>query len=82
MLWSAACGGDPEIVSMALARIDWQQDDRRWYRIAEQPLRLWNHMPGFWANDEFDRATYLTCFELVLARCDPNIRGRFGNIFI
>ena len=78
MLWSAACGGDPEIVSMALARTDWEQDDRRWYRILEQPLRLWNHMPSFWENDEFDRATYLTCFELVLARCDPNIGGRFG----
>ncbi len=78
MLWSAACGGDPEIVSMALARTDWEGDDRRWYRILEQPLRLWNHMPSFWANNEFDRGTYLTCFERVLACCDPNVRGRFG----
>ncbi len=78
MLWGAACGGDPEIVRESLARTDWPPEDGRWYRILEQPLRIWNHLPSFWANDEFDRTTYLTCFELVVARCDPNVRGRFG----
>ena len=32
------------------------------------------------ANPEFDRGTYLTCFRLVLERCDPNVRHeRFGQ---
>ena len=82
LLWSGACGGDPGIVSMALARTDWPADDGRWYRMLEQPLRLWNHMPSFWANEAFDRSTYLTCFELVLRRSDPNVVGRFGMVIL
>ncbi len=78
LLWSAACGGDPEIVRLALERVDWPRDDPRWYRILEQPLRFWNHGPGHWANPTWDRSTYLTCFRLVLERCDASIRGRFG----
>lgn len=61
---------------MALERVDWPRDDPRWFSILEQPLRIWNHGSRFWANDEWDRSTYLTCFRLVLARCDPNLRGR------
>lgn len=76
LLWAAACGGDPEIVRIALERVDWPRDDPRWFGILEQPLRIWNHGSGHWANHEWDRSTYLTCFRLVLGRCDPNIRGR------
>jgi ankyrin repeat protein len=61
---------------MALERVDWPRDDRRWFNILEQPLRIWNHGSGHWANPEWDRGTYLECFRLVLDRCDPNIRGR------
>jgi ankyrin repeat protein len=81
LLGSGATGGDPEIVRMALARIDWSGDDPRWYWKLQDPLCFWNHMPGIeTANPEFDRGTYLTCFRLVLERCDPNVRPeRFGQ---
>jgi len=78
MLWGAACGGDPEIVRMALERVDWPRGDPRWYRMLEQPVRIWNHGPWPWAHDDWDRGTYVTCFRLVLERCDANVRGRFG----
>jgi hypothetical protein len=73
LLWGAACGGDPEIVRMALEQIEWPRDDARWFGILEQPLRIWSHgsIGAAW-----DRGTYLTCFRLVLERCDPNLRGR------
>jgi len=76
LLWAGACGGDPEIVRMALERVDWPRDDLRWFTILEQPLRIWNHGSGHWANPEWDRGTYLDCFGLVLKHCDANIRGR------
>jgi len=76
LLWAGACGGDPEIVRMALELVDWPRDDPRWFEILEQPLRVWNHAGGHWANHELDRGTYLTCFRLTLERCDPNILGR------
>ncbi len=44
LLDSAASGGDPEIVRMALERIDWPPDDPRWYRILWSPLVFWNHI--------------------------------------
>jgi ankyrin repeat protein len=74
LLWGAACGGDPEIVRMALERVDWPPDDPRWYTILEQPLRFWS----YGVTKPLDRQTYLACFSLVLERCSPNISGRFG----
>lgn len=75
-----AGGGDPEIVRMILDRIDWPQDDQRWFRIAIQPLYFWHHIPWLYAgNKEFDRGTYLTCFKLILKRCEPNVIGSFGR---
>ena len=76
LLWAGACGGDPEIVREALKRVDWARDDRRWFDILEQPLRIWNHGSGHWTNAEWDRGTYVECFRQVLQRCDANIRGR------
>jgi len=73
LLWGAACGGDPEIVRMALERVEWPRDDPRWFTTLEQPLRIWTHGSG---GAGWDRGTYLTCFRLVLERCDPNLRGR------
>jgi ankyrin repeat protein len=73
LLWGAACGGDPEIVQMAIARVEWPRDDRRWFTVLEQPLRTWTHGPS---GDDLPRDTYLTCFRLVLERCDPDVRGR------
>jgi len=81
LLGTGATGGDPEIVRVALTRIDWPRDDPRWYWKLQDPLCFWNHMPGIpTANPGFDRGTYLTCFRLVLERCDPNVRPeRFGQ---
>ena len=73
LLWGAACGGDPEILRMALERVDWTRDDPRWFGMLEQTLRKWSHGS---ATQGWDESTYLTCFRLLLERCDPNLRGR------
>ncbi|SPE27892.1 hypothetical protein SBA3_140005 [Candidatus Sulfopaludibacter sp. SbA3] len=74
LLDSGASGGDPEIVRMALERIDWPRDDSRWSGMLRDTLCFWNHMPGIpTANPDFDRGTYFTCFRLILDRCDPNL---------
>jgi hypothetical protein len=81
LLGSGATGGDPEIVRMALERIDWPLDDERWYWRLQYPLCFWNHMPGIpTGNPDLDRRAYLECFRLVLDRCGPNVRPkRFGQ---
>ncbi|HWF48059.1 MAG TPA: ankyrin repeat domain-containing protein [Bryobacteraceae bacterium] len=80
ILRHGASGCDPEIVSMALERIDWPAHDERWFGILTQPLYFWHHIPWLYAgNKDFDRATYLTCFRLILNRCDPNIIGPFAR---
>jgi hypothetical protein len=78
LLWGAACGGDPEIVRMALEHVDWPRDDIRWFHMLEQPLRIWNHGSPI-DHPDWDRGTYLMCFRMVLERCDPNIRGRMQD---
>lgn len=76
----AASGSDPEIVRMVLERINWPRDDPRWFRIVMEPLYFWHHIPWLYAgNKEFDRGTYLTCFQLILRRCEPNVTGSFGR---
>ena len=80
ILHSGASGGDPEIVGMALERIDWPRHDPRWFRILTQPLYFWHHIPWLYAgNKDFDRGTYLTCFRRILQRCEPNIIGSFAR---
>ena len=79
LLDAAACGGDPEIVRLALDHVDWPRGDPRWFPVLEQPLRIWNHGSRGWARLDWDRGTYPTCFRLILARCDPNIRGRMKD---
>ena len=73
LLWGAACGGDPQILAWALERVEWPRDDPRWFEVLEQPLRSWTHGPS---GDSYDESTYLTCFRMLLERCDPNLRGR------
>jgi ankyrin repeat protein len=41
--------------------------------MLEQTLRKWSHGS---ATQGWDESTYLTCFRLLLERCDPNLRGR------
>ena len=74
----ACSGGDPEIVRLALQRIDWPRADQRWFWFLQRPLDFWNHIPWLYAgNKELDRGTYIDCFRLVLERCDPNVIGGF-----
>jgi ankyrin repeat protein len=73
LLWGAACGGDPEIVRLALEHVDWPRDDPRWFAMLEQPLRTWTHGS---ISEDWDKNTYLSCFRLLLERCNPNLRGR------
>lgn len=40
LLWGGACGGDAEIVRMALEHIDRPKDDPWWFHIMEQPIRM------------------------------------------
>ena len=70
LLWGGACGGDAEIVRMALEQIDRPRDDPWWFHIMEQPIRMWS-----------DGGVQLDCLKLLLARCDPNILGRTGDGF-
>jgi ankyrin repeat protein len=80
LLHFGASGGDPEIVRMALERIDWARDDPRWFRPLMEPLYFWHHIPWLYAgNRELDRGTYLPCFRLILEQCNPNLIGSFGR---
>ena len=72
LLHGAACGGHEDIVRQALARIEWRRDDPRWFPILEQPLRV-SERPGA------DRNRFVRCFALLVARCDPNLRGRLAE---
>lgn len=79
LLGAAARGGDPEILRMALERVDIPHGDPRWNGLLQAPLGFWNHWIGPWCHPEWDRSTYLTCFKMILARCGPpNARLRGG----
>jgi ankyrin repeat protein len=73
LLFYAADGGDPEIVGMALDRIDWKKEDPRWHGILMR--NLGNH-------PEPDRRRHVECFRLILDRCDPSIPGKFGRTIL
>jgi ankyrin repeat protein len=83
LVGAAARGGDPEILRMALERVDWPKGDRRWYGALGAPLGFWNHWIGPWCHHEWDRTTYLTCFKMILERCGPPIGpSRFGTTIL
>jgi ankyrin repeat protein len=69
LLWTAAGGGDPEIVRMALERIDWSREDRQW---------LWPLWQAFMCDGGIKRG--LHCFRLLLDRADPNLN--FGRTML
>src|SRR5258706_7578707 len=61
LLWTAAGGGDAEIVRMALERIDWPREDSRWGGPLWQAVTCDGKIePG------------VAWFRLVLNRADPN----------
>jgi ankyrin repeat protein len=64
LIWTAAGGGDAEIVKMALDRLDWPRTDPRWG---------WPLWQAFACDGGIDRG--LTCFRLLLDRADPNVRN-------
>lgn len=70
LLWGGACGGDAEIVRMALEQIDRPRDDPWWFHIMEQPIRVWS-----------GEGAQLDCLKLIVERCSPNILGRSGDRF-
>jgi ankyrin repeat protein len=73
LLFYAADGGEPDIVRMALERIDWPSEDARWHSMLVR--NLGNH-------EEPDRRRHVECFRLILDRCDPSIRGKFGRTIL
>src|SRR6185436_981351 len=78
ILWSGASGRSADIVRMALERIEWPRGDPRWFRSLTEPTGFWHHIPWLYAgNKEFDRATYLQCFRLILERSGPDVIGGF-----
>lgn len=60
LLWGAMGNASPAIVRLALERIDWSPDDRRWYRFLENGM----YSPARTEN-----------FRLVLSRSHPDISG-------
>jgi hypothetical protein len=73
LLFYAADGGEPEIVRMALERIDWPREDPRWHGMLVR--NLGNH-------SEPDRRRHVECFRLILERCDPDVPGKFGRTIL
>ena len=77
ILWSGASGRSPEIVRMALARIDWVRDDVRWFWM------LWRPLPGHQDLNDAEQASCRESFRLILERCDPNLRaGESGQTML
>lgn len=60
LLWGAMGNASPAIVRLALERIDWPPDDRRWYRFLENGM----YSPARTEN-----------FRLVLSRSHPDMTG-------
>ena len=75
--------GEPEIIRLALARIDWPPDDPRWHSALRGPLSFWSYVP--WIVSPLwqpRRSGYLESFRLILARCHANVRGSFGRTIL
>jgi len=75
--------GEPEIVRMALARIDWPPDDPRWHRAMRGPLSFWSYVP--WIVSPLwqpRRSGYLESFRLILARCHATSCGSLGRTIL
>jgi ankyrin repeat protein len=66
-----SCGGDPEIVRMALERIDWPRGDPRWFWMLGRSLE-----------SDADGGAHLECFRQVLERSGPHMIGRFGRTML
>jgi hypothetical protein len=77
ILWSGASGRSPEIVAMALERIDWPRDDPRWFWM------LWRPLPAHQDLNSAEQADCRESFRMILERCDPNLRaGESGQTML
>jgi hypothetical protein len=75
--------GEPEIIRLALERIDWPPDDPRWHSALRGPLSFWSYVP--WIVSPLwqpRRSGYLASFRLILARCHANVRGSLGRTIL
>ena len=73
LLSGAIACPSPEIVRMALERIDWPRGDPRWY---------WKLENALYVRRDPDRALLLAGFRLMLNRCDPNVPGSWGTTIL
>jgi ankyrin repeat protein len=73
LLFYACDGGEPEIVRMALERIDWSPEDPRWHGMLVR--NLGDH-------PEPDRRRHIACFRQVLERADPGVAGKHGRTIL
>jgi ankyrin repeat protein len=71
LVGGAARGGDPEILRLAMERVNIPDGDPRWNGLLQGPIGFWNHWIGPWCHPEWDRTTYLTCFKMILQRSGP-----------
>jgi ankyrin repeat protein len=70
---SAAGNGCAAVLQLALPRLNWPKDDRRWNWILIQPIR------GLEAGSQ-DREAFFTCMEMLLRYgIDANVCRRFGQ---
>jgi len=69
LLWGAVGSSSPEIVRMALGRLDLPRDDARWHYILQN---------GLYLGPTSNRPAHLEGFRLALDRCDPNVRSKQG----
>lgn len=73
LVWSAGDVGCPEILALALPRLRWERDDRRWHALLIQPIR--GMEPGI-----SDPERLFVCMALLLERgMDVNVASRFGQ---
>jgi ankyrin repeat protein len=69
LAWSAACNGRPEILEMALPRLNWLANDPRWDWVLIQPIRS--------VGDREDDEDYFRCMAVLLDHgIDPNVERR------
>jgi ankyrin repeat protein len=69
ILWGGASSRSAEIVRMALERIDWASEDRRWFWM------LWRPLPGHEDLTKEEQTDCCATFKLILDRCGPNHRA-------
>lgn len=72
-LWSAVCGGYPDILGFVLRHIDLDGDDPRWFGVLVESMRYW----GADQRPASDRGNWLEVLKMLLDHgVDPNVLSR------